>query len=216
MFRPIHFEIHCDDVARAKKFYETLFGWKIEKWGEIEYWTVDTDPEKKGAPGISGGLMQRKGPPPVDGQCLISPVNTIEVPNVDEYLQKVLEHGGSLAHPKMPIPTLGWLLYVKDTEGNIFGMMHTDPNAPKDPQLRCQSCAMPIQEDYFGTNADGSENRDYCKFCFQNGKFTEPDLDLEGMIQKSVKHMTQQMKFSEQEADKLSRDHIPHLKRWKK
>jgi predicted enzyme related to lactoylglutathione lyase len=216
MFRPIHFEIHCDDIARAKKFYETLFGWKIDKWGEIEYWTVDTDPEKKGAPGISGGLMQRKGPSPIDGQCLISPVNTMDVPNVDEWIQKALDNGGILVIPKMPIKGLGWLCYMKDTEGNIFGMMHSDPSAPADPQLRCQSCAMPIQEGYFGTNEDGSENREYCKFCFQNGSFIEPNLTLEEMIQNSVKYMTEHMKYDEQEAEKLSRAHIPNLKRWKK
>jgi hypothetical protein len=30
---------------------------------------------------------------------------------------------------KMPIPGVGWLAYVKDTEGNLFGMMQNDPNA---------------------------------------------------------------------------------------
>jgi predicted enzyme related to lactoylglutathione lyase len=29
----------------------------------------------------------------------------------------------------MPIPGMGWLAYVKDTEGNIFGMMQSDPAA---------------------------------------------------------------------------------------
>ena len=27
----VHFEIPADDVERARKFYSTLFGWKIEK-----------------------------------------------------------------------------------------------------------------------------------------------------------------------------------------
>jgi predicted enzyme related to lactoylglutathione lyase len=29
----------------------------------------------------------------------------------------------------MPIPGVGWLVYCKDTEGNIFGMMQADANA---------------------------------------------------------------------------------------
>ena len=37
--------------------------------------------------------------------------------------------GGTVAVPKMPIPTMGWLAYCKDTEGNIFGMMQMDPAA---------------------------------------------------------------------------------------
>ncbi|MGC2569882.1 MAG: VOC family protein [Candidatus Nitrosopolaris sp.] len=28
----VHFEIPSDDIERAKKFYNDLFGWKIEKW----------------------------------------------------------------------------------------------------------------------------------------------------------------------------------------
>jgi len=29
----------------------------------------------------------------------------------------------------MPIPTMGWLAYCKDTEGNLFGMMQMDSKA---------------------------------------------------------------------------------------
>ena len=41
----------------------------------------------------------------------------------------MLDRGGQIALPKMPIPGMGWLAYCKDTEGNIFGMMQGDPNA---------------------------------------------------------------------------------------
>ncbi|MBQ5812196.1 zinc ribbon domain-containing protein [Candidatus Saccharibacteria bacterium] len=34
----------------------------------------------------------------------------------------------------------------------------------------CQSCAMPLtSDDMFGTNADGSVNEDYCKWCYDKG-----------------------------------------------
>ena len=61
----------------------------------------------------------------------MQPVNsfvcTVDVPNVDEYFAKALAAGGSAAVPKMPVPGIGWLAYVKDTEGNIVGMMQMDP-----------------------------------------------------------------------------------------
>lgn len=39
----VHFEIPADDVERARKFYSTLFGWKIEKpEGEMDYWMIST------------------------------------------------------------------------------------------------------------------------------------------------------------------------------
>jgi predicted enzyme related to lactoylglutathione lyase len=28
----VHFEIPSDDTQRSKKFYNELFGWKIDKW----------------------------------------------------------------------------------------------------------------------------------------------------------------------------------------
>ena len=34
-----------------------------------------------------------------------------------------------LALPKMAVPGVGWLAYVKDTEGNLFGLMQADPGA---------------------------------------------------------------------------------------
>ena len=37
--------------------------------------------------------------------------------------------GGTLALPKMPVPGIGWLAYMKDTEGNIFGMIQADTAA---------------------------------------------------------------------------------------
>ena len=56
-------------------------------------------------------------------------VCTVDVPNLDVYVDKALKNGGTIALPKMPIPTVGWLAYCKDTEGNIFGMMQMDPDA---------------------------------------------------------------------------------------
>ena len=69
------------------------------------------------------------GPSPVGGEPVVSYVCTADVPSVDEYVNKVLSAGGQVALPKMPIPGIGWLAYVKDTEGNLLGLMHRDPTA---------------------------------------------------------------------------------------
>ena len=51
----------------------------------------------------------------------------------------------------------------------------------------CQSCGLPVNKpDDFGKNADGSQNKDYCRFCFFNGKFTAPDITMEQMIDKVI------------------------------
>ena len=122
MPRPIHFEIPADNPERIIAFYQTVFGWTVQKWegGDMPYWLVTTGPE--GEPGINGGIMPKQHP---QQPC----VNTVGVANVDEALATVTANGGQVAVPKMAIPTVGWLAYGKDPEGNIFGMMQNDPNA---------------------------------------------------------------------------------------
>jgi predicted enzyme related to lactoylglutathione lyase len=56
-------------------------------------------------------------------------VCTVDVADLDAMVARLVEAGGTVALPKMPIPTVGWLAYGKDTEGNIFGMMQMDPKA---------------------------------------------------------------------------------------
>ena len=37
----------------------------------------------------------------------------------------------------------------------------------------CQGCDMPLEQDeVMGTNADGSLNKDYCIYCYKDGKHT--------------------------------------------
>jgi predicted enzyme related to lactoylglutathione lyase len=127
MPRPVHFEIHAADPARAKGFYEAMFGWSIEQWGDHPYWMIKTGE----GPGIDGGMVKRMGPAPdpKDPTPVIAWVCTVDVPDVDAAVEKALGLGGALALAKMPIPGVGWLAYVKDTDANILGLMTADPGA---------------------------------------------------------------------------------------
>ena len=81
----------------------------------------------------------------------------------------------------------------------------------------CQSCAMPIDKaELFGTNKDGTRSNEYCTYCFQNGKFTEPELTMQKMIDKCVSLMVQKNIMAEADARELMAGTIPNLKRWKK
>ncbi len=127
MPRPIHFEIHAENTERAIAFYRDLLGWEFSQWGKEPYWLVKTG--EKGTPGIDGGLMPRRGTGPADMQPVNAFVCTVDVANLDEMVKRVTAAGGAIALPKMPVPTVGWLAYAKDTEGNLFGMMQMDSNA---------------------------------------------------------------------------------------
>jgi uncharacterized protein len=119
MPRVIHFEIPADDTGRAVKFYQKVFGWKIEKWGSMDYWLTTTGPDSE--PGINGAIMTR--------ETQKTTVNTINVSSVDEYAKKIVEAGGKILTPKTPIPGVGYFGYCVDTEGNVFGIMENDPKA---------------------------------------------------------------------------------------
>jgi uncharacterized protein len=126
MPRVVHFEIHAADPERAVNFYTSLFDWHFQKWeGPMDYWVVITGPDDQ--PGINGGLMRRQGE--IDGQAVIAYICTVDVDDVDAYANRAASNGGQIVVPKMPIPGVGWLVYCKDTEGNIFGMMQADANA---------------------------------------------------------------------------------------
>jgi len=128
MPRPIHFEIHADNPARAVKFYESLLGWQFTKWeGPMEYWLIKTGSE--GTPGIDGGLVKRMGSPPAEAAAVNAYVCTVDTDSVDQTIEKLTVLGGKVALPKMAVPGVGWLAYGKDTEGNILGFMQADPLA---------------------------------------------------------------------------------------
>ena len=121
MSRIVHFEIPADDPERAIKFYEKVFDWQIEKWeGPIEYWLIMTGEEDK--PGIDGGLARREDP-------TTGVENTIDVKDLDASLANVKANGGKVIRPRIAVPGVGWMAYIKDTEGNVFGLMESDLEA---------------------------------------------------------------------------------------
>jgi predicted enzyme related to lactoylglutathione lyase len=125
MSRVIHFEIHADNPERAIAFYTQLFGWEFAQWGEQEYWLIATGDQDK--PGINGGLLRRNCDAEIGG--VGSFVCTVDVDDVDASVAALQAAGGIVAMSKMAVPTIGWLAYGKDTEGNLFGMMQADAQA---------------------------------------------------------------------------------------
>ena len=132
MDKVVHFEIPADDVKRANKFYSTVFGWDIQKFPmpdpEMEYYgacTVPVDkkmmPKEPGA--INGGITKRN-------QLLKGISIAVKVDSVDQYQKKAVKAGGKVVMPKMDVAGMGFLAYVRDTEGNIIGIWE-DVKKPK-------------------------------------------------------------------------------------
>jgi hypothetical protein len=112
----VHFEIAADNIERANKFYNGLFGWKAEKMpGPMEYWMFVTTTNEKGEPTGGGAIMQRQQP-----QQTIT--NYIGVDSVAEYSKKVESLGGKVKVPKTEVPEHGWFAICTDTENNTFAL----------------------------------------------------------------------------------------------
>ena len=120
----VHFEIPTDNIERAKKFYSSLFGWKIERMpGPMEYWMFSATGDN-GEQTIGGGVVKRQHP-----QHTIT--NYIGVDSVLEYAKKVEKLGGKVAVPKTEVPGFGWFAVCTDTENNTFALWESTEGAQR-------------------------------------------------------------------------------------
>lgn len=120
-----HFAINADDVPRARRFYERVFGWRFETWGPPGFLMIQTGTDSE--PGIAGSLQKRREL--VEGQRMIGYECTISVADVDAVAKAVVANGGTILLPRTLLPTVGHLIFFRDTEGNLAGAMQYDPSA---------------------------------------------------------------------------------------
>ncbi|MEG1559364.1 MAG: zinc ribbon domain-containing protein [Clostridia bacterium] len=80
----------------------------------------------------------------------------------------------------------------------------------------CQSCGMPMGEDLYGTEKDGSKSVDYCIYCYEDGKFTY-NCTMDEMIEFCIPHVLEGNDgMTEDAARIMMRSFLPNMKRWKK
>ncbi len=113
------FAIHVDDVDRARRFYEAVFGWTFEPWGPPGFYLIHTGDAAD--PGVRG-LMHRRQVPRI-GTGLNGLEATFAVDDLDTVLAAVKANGGRVTMDKAPIPTVGVLIRFDDPEGNNIGAM---------------------------------------------------------------------------------------------
>jgi predicted enzyme related to lactoylglutathione lyase len=116
----VHFEIHVDDPQRAIEFYSSAFGWTIQQMGTEDYWLASTAAPE--GPGINGAICLRRGPRPEIGAPIVGAVITVQVDDLDATLARCVALGGDVALEKIPIPGVGQVAYVHDTEANVLGL----------------------------------------------------------------------------------------------
>jgi hypothetical protein len=82
-------------------------------------------------------------------------------------------------------------------------------------EINCQSCGMPLNKDEkaAGTETDGTLSEIYCSNCYENGKFTSPDIGVNEM-REIVTRKIIEMKIPKFVAKFLTRN-THKLKRWR-
>src|SRR5687767_7618296 len=106
MDKVVHFEIPTDDLARAKEFYGSIFGWQLQTIDDMDYTiamttAVDEQTQLPTEPGaINGGMMKRSADTP-------SPVLTVGVDSIDDSMKRVEAAGGTVVTPRTEIPGMG-------------------------------------------------------------------------------------------------------------
>lgn len=108
------FELGADDPKRAMGFYGRVFGWKFQEYEGQDYWLAMTGTDDE--LGINGAIRLRKpDSAPV--------VNTIGVTDLDGAIERIEQNGGKVTVPKIEIPNVGTMIYFRDTESNIHGLI---------------------------------------------------------------------------------------------
>jgi len=111
------FEIYVENMNRARKFYEGVFGVSLERLDspEIEMWSFPMHREQHGAP---GALVHMPGFP--SGRNSVLVYFACEDCAVQE--AKAASSGGKIEKKKFSIGQYGFISLVYDTEGNMIGL----------------------------------------------------------------------------------------------
>ena len=110
-----HFDIHADDVERARRFYERVFGWRFEAWGPPDFYLIHTGTAAD--PGIHGSVSKRNQP--VAGHGRIGYECTIAVDDLGAIKTAIVANGGKVVLEEYEIVGVGRMIRFEDSEGNV-------------------------------------------------------------------------------------------------
>jgi predicted enzyme related to lactoylglutathione lyase len=113
----IWFEIHVQDMDRAKQFYESVFQAKLERIAaaEMDMWGF---PMQMDQAGTSGALVKMEGVRSGGNSTIV--YFTCDDCSVEEARAEKL--GAKIHQKKMSIGEYGYISLLYDTEGNMIGL----------------------------------------------------------------------------------------------
>lgn len=118
----VWFEIYVDNLARAQKFYETVFQFKMNEMPtpeigeEMEMLFFPADMESKNR--ASGALVKMEGVSAGGNSTIVYFLS--DDCSLEE--SRVENAGGKVFKSKMSLGDYGFMMWAVDTEGNIIGV----------------------------------------------------------------------------------------------
>lgn len=111
------FEIPANDLSRARKFYEAVFGYQMtpQKMGDYD---MIFFPMEQGAPGAGGTLIKGMGYTPSQSGTVVY----FHVKDIPATLQKIENAGGKTIFAKKSIGEYGFIAWFEDCEGNAVAL----------------------------------------------------------------------------------------------
>lgn len=111
------FEIPVDDMPRARRFYEHVFGVRLElqDFGSL---LMAWFPARHGEAGATGSLVKADSYIPSHSGSLVY----FCVEDIDATLGRVAEAGGRTVSARMSIGQYGFVAHFEDTEGNRIAL----------------------------------------------------------------------------------------------
>ncbi len=114
------FEIYVDDIERAKTFYQAVLNVTLEKLDSpggipIQMWAF---PDMGKGYGAAGAIVKMDNVSAGGNSTLV--YFSCDDCAVEE--ARVVQNGGTVQIPKMPIGQFGFISVISDTEGNTVGL----------------------------------------------------------------------------------------------
>ena len=106
----IHIELNTGDTAKAKKFYKSLFGWKLQDM------PMGPDMIDVGD-GVGGGITKKPMP-----KAPTMWLSYVQVDSVKKTMAKAAKGGAKIIVAEQPVPGMGTFGIFLDPEGAALGI----------------------------------------------------------------------------------------------
>jgi hypothetical protein len=114
----VHLELNTPDLAKAKAFYGTLFGWQFNDMNMGEFGIYSTFKPDNG-PG--GGVMSMK-----DG--FPGWLSYVGVDDIGAATEQAKSLGATILVGSQEIPNVGWMTIMTDPLGSTIAMFQPSPS----------------------------------------------------------------------------------------